>query len=129
MKKKDLRSNYLSKERQKFLVWLEVRFELFMIIVAIIWVLLLIGITFFKSYYLIFFFMLSWMIIAGDFLLKFLLAPIKSFFLRQNYLLVIGLLIPPIRIVNYKRIRRTHWTHFFLIKQQNKKKNRKYYKK
>jgi voltage-gated potassium channel len=129
MKKKDLKSNYLTKERQKFLLWLEFRLEFFLVCVSIAWLLLLILFVFFQATYILFFFFLTWIIIIADFLLKFLVAPLKFFFLKKNLILLISLALPPIRIINYERHKHKRWIHFFLIRPRSKNRIRKYNKK
>lgn len=129
MKKKDLKSNYLTKERQKFLLWLEFRLEIFLIIISFAWTVLLILFVIFQTSYILFFFFLTWMIISADFLLKFLVAPLKFFFLKNNLVLIMSLFIPPIRIVNYKKSKHKRWIHFFIIKSRARQRVKKYNRK
>lgn len=98
MQDKQLKKENLKKERHKFLHLLERRMELPMIFFAMAWLVLLVVKLVSESKSVSIFFFVVWGILIFDFLIRFLIAPRKFYFLESNPLLVLSLLVPAFRV-------------------------------
>jgi len=97
----------LSRERNKLLVSLNKLLEGPMIFLGFVWLILLVveliwGLST-QFQYLSFG---IWIIFIFDFILKFILAPVKSTYLKKNWLTAISLVVPALRIFRIFRILR-----------------------
>ena len=100
-------ANSLPSERNKLLRSIEKLLEGPMVFLGFVWLALLIveliwGLPLAVEY----FSLIIWGLFIVDFLLKFVLAPAKKTFLRQNWLTAISLIIPAFRIFRLVRILR-----------------------
>lgn len=92
-------------ERNLLLKRLEGFFELPMIILGFVWLaLLIIELVYETSPVLETFGLIIWGIFILDFLLKFVVAPEKSTYLKRNVLTVISLVVPAFRVLRIARI-------------------------
>lgn len=89
----------LIKERYKLLTSIEKILEAPMIFLGFVWlVLLVIELIWGLSKPLEYTSITIWVIFIVDFLIKFILAPVKVTFLKKNWLTVVSLLIPALRV-------------------------------
>jgi voltage-gated potassium channel len=92
-------------ERMKLLRSVEKLLEIPMIFLAFVWlVLLVIELLWGLSSILEYLSLAIWIIFIIDFLIKFILAPGKTTYLRKNWLTAISLIIPALRILRILRI-------------------------
>jgi voltage-gated potassium channel len=94
-------------ERNQLLRRFESFFELPMIVLGFVWlILLIIEFVYRTSPVLETFGLLIWAIFILDFIIKFILAPEKSVFLKKNVLTMISLAVPAFRVFRLARILR-----------------------
>lgn len=94
-------------ERYQLLKRLENFFELPMVVLGFVWLaLLILELVYQTSPVLETFGLLIWIIFILDFLLKFLIAPDKSGYVKRNILTVISLAVPAFRVLRVARILR-----------------------
>lgn len=92
-------------ERTKLLKSVEKLLEIPMIFLAFVWlILLVIELLWGLSSVLEYMSIAIWVIFIIDFLIKFILAPGKTTYLRKNWLTAISLIIPALRILRVLRI-------------------------
>lgn len=97
----------LDKERYRLLIYVEKLFEIPMIILGIIWLIILIlEFTNGLNRSLEITSLVIWVIFIIDFIIKFIIAPLKLTFLKKNVLTIISLIIPAFRIARVLRFAR-----------------------
>jgi voltage-gated potassium channel len=97
--KKERMKQQIIKERTKLLTSLERLLEGPMIFLGFVWlILLVVELIWGLSKTLEFFSLVIWVVFIGDFIIKFILAPVKSVFLKKQWLTAISLLIPALRV-------------------------------
>jgi voltage-gated potassium channel len=95
----------LVSERKKLLTSIEKTLENPMIFLGFVWlVLLVIELIWGLSKSMEYASLLIWVIFIFDYLIKFILAPDKSSFLKKNWLTAISLIIPALRVLRIFRI-------------------------
>jgi len=92
-------------DRARLLQWLEDLLELPMVVLGLAWlVLLIIDLVRGLVPILTLFSTIIWIVFILEFLLEFTIAPRKAAYLRQNWLTVIALLVPALRIFRLFRV-------------------------
>ncbi|HYC28980.1 MAG TPA: hypothetical protein VEB42_09190, partial [Chitinophagaceae bacterium] len=95
----------LSRERNKLLVSLDKLLEGPMIFLGFVWLILLIAeLIWGLSRELQYVSFAIWMIFIFDFILKFILAPVKRTYLKKNWLTAISLVVPALRVFRILRV-------------------------
>ncbi len=101
----DFLSRLLQQERREVLQQLEDWLETPMVVLAFVWLGLLVAeLVWGEQYWFEFFGTLIWVIFIIDFGVKFILAPHKLVYLGANWLTVISLLIPALRVFRVVRV-------------------------
>lgn len=89
----------LERERNEILVRLQVWLEWPMLVLAFVWLaLLVLEFTYGLSPFLGGLVLVIWIIFILDFVLKIVIAPRKLYFIRRNWLTVIALIVPALRV-------------------------------
>src|SRR5687767_10220561 len=95
----------LNRERNKLLTSIETLLEGPMVFLGFVWlVLLIVELLWGLSKPLEYLSITIWIIFIIDFIIKFLLAPGKSAFLKTNWLTAISLIIPALRVFRIFRV-------------------------
>jgi voltage-gated potassium channel len=95
----------LKKERNKLLISVEKLLEAPMIFLGFVWlVLLVVELVWGLPTSLEYLSLTIWVVFIVDFIIKFILAPVKVHFLKKNWLTAISLIIPALRVFRIFRV-------------------------
>jgi voltage-gated potassium channel len=97
MQDKNIRREYLKKERYKFLYYSDRKLEMPMILLAALW--LVFFLLFFQQMSLWFIVYFIWFLFLLEFLIKFLIAPKKGLFFKRHKLMFVALFFPALRVI------------------------------